>query len=234
MIDYDNNNNEGPIYLGNVFSNTNSLLSKIFFRMFLGLLATAIVAAYTCYSGLLNDFVARGGYGFCAIAEIVVVLVFSFGFRKLPAGVVTALFYIYSILTGLTFSSIFVLFELKSIAYVFIGTSAIFGIMAYIGKTTKKDLTNLGTILMVSLIVALVVSLINIFLGNSMLDIIIDWVIIAIFMGFTVYDMNQILAMQDLDYGDNEKFYVYGAMQLYLDFINLFLHILMIFGNRKD
>lgn len=226
-------NDEGPIYQAQRSIDTNSVISKIFFRMFLGLLATALVAGYTYYSGLLEDFVARGGYIFCIVAELVVVLVFSFGFRKLSPGAVTALFYAYAILTGLTFSSIFVLFELQSIAFAFLGTAAVFGVMALIGKNTKADLTNLGTILTISLIVAIVVSLINLFVGNSWLDIILDWVILAIFMGFTVYDMNQIINMQGLDEIPDEKLYIYGAMQLYLDFINIFIRILEIFGVRK-
>lgn len=217
-----------------VMTNTNELLGKVFFRMFLGLLATAIVAAYTFYSGLLEDFVARGGYVFCLIAELVVVMVFSFGFRKFSAGVVTALFYGYAILTGVTFSSLFVLFELNSIVYAFVGTAAIFGILAYIGKNTTKDLTHFGTILTVTLIVGLIVSLINIFLGFGALEIALDWLILAIFMGFTVYDMNKITNIQNEDIMDDEHLYVYGAMELYLDFINIFIRILYLFGSRRN
>lgn len=233
MMGYENN--EGPIYQSNSTIDTNNFISKVFFRMFLGLLATAIVAAYTYYSGLLEDFAARGGFLFCIFAEVIVALVFSLGFRRLSAGAVTALFFAYSILTGLTFSVIFVTFELQSIAYAFIGTAAVFGVMSYIGKNTKADLTSLGTILTVSLIIGIVVSIINLFIGNSMLDIIIDWAMIAIFMGFTVYDINKIMSIQtDIENPDVEKLYVYGAMQLYLDFINLFIRILQIFGKRRN
>ena len=237
MMDF--NENEGPIYQPETerttsVIDTNSVLTKVFFRMFLGLLATAIVASYTYYSGLLEDFAERGGFVFCLIAEVVVALVFSFGFRKLSSGVVTVLFYAYSILTGLTFSTIFVAFELSSIAYAFLGTAAIFGVMALIGKNTKADLTKMGTILVVSLIACLIVSLINIFVGNTMLDLGIDIAMILIFMGFTVYDINKIMAYRGTFEGDSEKFYIYGAMELYLDFINLFLRILSIFGKQKD
>jgi hypothetical protein len=216
-----------------VMTNTNDLLGKVFFRMFLGLLATAVAAGYTFYSGLLYDFVERGGYTFCIIAELVVVLVFSFGFRKFSPGVVTALFYGYAILTGVTFSSIFILFDLQSIMYAFLGTAAIFGILAYIGKNTTKDLTNFGTILSVTLLVGIVVSLINLFIGSTMVDIALDWIILAIFMGFTVYDMNKITSIQNEGYMDDEHLYVYGAMELYLDFINIFIRILYLFGNRR-
>lgn len=228
------NFNDNPIVQNYDSVETNNLISKVFFRMFLGLLATALIAAYTYYSGFLEDFIARGGYVFCIAAELIVVLVFSLGFRKLSPIVVTILYYAYAMLTGLTFASIFAVFELQSIVYAFLGTAAVFGIMAYIGKNTKADLTSMGTILTISLIVAIVVSIINIFIGNSLIDIILDWVMIFIFMGFTVYDMNKIVSLQDVVYADSEKLYIYGAMQLYLDFINLFIRILYIFGKRRD
>ncbi|MBR2289429.1 MAG: Bax inhibitor-1/YccA family protein [Clostridia bacterium] len=232
MMGYDD---QGPIIQEQAHVSTNDLLTKVFFRMFLGLLTTALVAAYTYYSGLLINIVESGGFFGIIIAELVVAFAFSLGFRKFSAGTVSVLFFIYSALTGVTFSSIFVVFELESIAYAFLGTAAVFGVMAYIGKTTKRDLTNMGTILMVSLFVAIIVSVINLFVGNSMLDIILDWVIIAIFMGFTVYDMNKIIRLQDEGFTDDAHLYVYGAMELYLDFINLFIRILQIFGRvRRD
>ncbi|MCI8309527.1 MAG: Bax inhibitor-1/YccA family protein [Clostridia bacterium] len=224
---------ENSPVMTNTTTNTNDLLGKVFFRMFLGLLATAIAAGYTYYSGALYDFVEGGGYTFCIIAELVVVLVFSFGFRKFSPGVVTALFFAYAILTGVTFSSIFILFELESIVYAFIGSATIFGILAYVGKNTNKDLTKFGTILSVTLLVGLIVSLINLFVGYGPLEIALDWIILAIFMGFTVYDMNKITNIQMEGYMDDEHLYVYGAMELYLDFINIFIRILYLFGNRR-
>ncbi len=212
----------------------NALLSKTFFRMFLGLLATALASFYSYSSGLLETILMDGSYYYLFIAEIIVVLVFSLFFRKLSAGLVTILFFGYAFLNGITFASIFYVYELYSISYVFLATSALFGILAYIGKTTNKDLSKFGTILSISLLVGLVLTIINLFLGFTMLDIILDWAILLIFMGFTVYDMNKLRHMQELGYADNEKLYIYGAMELYLDFINLFLRILSIFGKRRD
>ena len=231
MMEYD----EGPIVQEQSHSSVsaNEFLTKVFFRMFLGLLATAIIAAYTYYSGLLEDIITSGAFVAIIIAEVIVAITFSLGFRKFAPGVVTALFFVYSLLTGVTFSCIFAVFELESIAYVFLGTSAVFGVLAYIGKNTTRDLTKFGTILMVALIVAIVISVINLFIGNTFLDIALDWAILAIFMGFTVYDMNKILALRDAGYADEGKLYVYGAMELYLDFINLFIRLLSLFGRRK-
>lgn len=210
------------------------LITKTFFRMFLGLLATALASFYSYSSGLLETILMNGSYMYLLVAEVVVVFVFSLFFRKLSAGMVTVLFFDYAFLNGVTLASIFYVFELTSIAYTFLATAALFGILAFIGKNTEKDLTKFGTILTVSLLVGLVLTIVNLFLGSSTLDIVLDWVILLIFMGFTVYDMNKLRNMQDLGYANDEKLYVYGAMELYLDFINLFLRILSIFGKRKN
>lgn len=215
-------------------STTNELLSKVFFRMFLGLLATGLIAGYTYYSGMLDSILESNGFIILAIIEIVVVITFSLGFRKFSSNVVTGLFFIYSFITGVTFSTLFAIFELESIVYAFIGTAAIFGVLAYVGKNTSKDLTNLGTILSVTLIIGIIVSLINIFVGNTMIDVAMNWIMLFIFMGFTVYDMNKITNIQNEGVVDEEKLYVYGAMELYLDFINIFLKILYLFGNKRD
>lgn len=229
MMGYDYNDEQSsPI------TSTNDLLGKVFFRMFLGLLATAIAAAYTFYSETTRDLINSNAYSFLFVAEIIVVIAFSFGFRKFSSGVVTALFFTYAILTGVTFSTLFVLFQLQSIVYAFGATALLFGILAYIGKTTTKDLSKFGTILMVTLLVGLIVSLVNIFARSSMVDIVLDWVILFIFMGFTVYDINKIVNIQNEGVVDEDKLYVYGAMELYLDFINIFLRILYLFGNRRD
>ena len=213
-------------------SNTSDYLSKTFFRMFLGLLATALVAGYIYFSGMLEMLVSISPIIF--IAEIIVVIAFSAGFTKFSSGTVTALFFIYAILTGATFSTLFALFDLSSIFYAFLGSAAIFGILAWIGKNTTKDLSSFGTMLSVTLLVGLVVSVINLFIGNSLIDIILDWVILFIFFGFTIYDMNKITHMHDMGIVEEDKLYVYGAMELYLDFINIFLRILYIFGRRRD
>ena len=137
-------------------------------------------------------------------------------------------------ITGLTFSVIFAAFELTTIAYALFATSAFFGILAYIGYKTDKDLSKFGTILMAALIVALILTLVNFFIGSDGLDIILDWVILGIFAGLTAYDMNKVKMMSETYGYDQEKVAIYGAMQLYLDFINMFLRILEIFGDRKN
>lgn len=220
-----------PITMGD----TSSYLTKTFFRMFLGLLATAFAAGYTYYSGLLEPIIESGAFVGLFIAEIVVVLLFSLGFRKFSSGVVTALFFAYAIINGITFSTLFAYFELSSIVYAFAGAAVVFGIMALVGKNTKADLTSFGTMLSITLLVGCVISVINLFIGNGIIDIALDWVMLLVFMGFTMYDMNKITHIYEEGVVDEEKLYVYGAMELYLDFINLFIRILSIFGKaRRD
>ena len=213
---------------------TNSVLTNTFFRMFLGLLASTVTAFYAYYSGLYIDVILNGSYIGLAIAELVVVLVFSLLFKKLSPTLVTILFFAYAFLNGFTLSVIFAAFEMTSIAYAFIGTAGVFGILSFIGYTTKKDISNWGTILTIALLIGLVLTIVNLFIGNSFLDIVLDWAILFIFFGLTIYDMNKIKQMQQMGLCEDEKLYVYGAMELYLDFINIFLRILSIFGKSRD
>lgn len=174
-------------------------------------------------------------FGILLIAEVVVVLLFSFLFKKLPAMIVGILYFVYAAINGVTLATIFYAFELNSIIYLFLASAALFGILAFIGYKTSADLTNWRTILFSVLVVGLILSLINLALKNTMLDIVLDWVILLVFFGITVYDMNKIKNLsEDVDIGDPDKLYIYGAMELYLDFINIFLRILSLFGKRRD
>lgn len=211
---------------------TNKTLAQTFLWMFLGLLSTGIIAAITYYTGAIIEI--ANSWQVILIAQVVIAIVFGLFFHKLSSGMVTLLFFGYSMITGLTFSVIFAAFELTTIAYALFATSAFFGILAYIGYKTDKDLSKFGTILMAALIVALILTLVNFFIGSDGLDIILDWVILGIFAGLTAYDMNKVKMMSETYGYDQEKVAIYGAMQLYLDFINIFLRILSIFGNRKD
>lgn len=212
----------------------NSVLTNTFFRMFLGLIASSITAFYAYYSGLYINVIMGGAYWGLAITEIVVVLIFSFAFTKLSPTIVTILYFAYAFLNGFTLSVIFAAFELTSIVYAFAGTAVLFGALSFIGYKTKKDISNWSTILSVAIIVGLILSIVNLFLGNSTLDIVLDWAILFIFFGLTIYDINRIKLMQQEGICEDEKLYVYGAMELYLDFINIFLRILSLFGKSRD
>lgn len=212
----------------------NDFIPKTFFWMFLGLLGTAIVAWYTYSSGLFINILANDAFGILLIAEIVVVLLFSFLFRKLSPTAVGILYFIYAAINGVTMSTIFVVFELNSIILLFVASSVLFGGLALYGYKTSKDLSNWRTLLFGTLLIGLIVSLINLFIKNSMLDIILDWVILLVFFGITAYDMNKIKQLSLDENLDKSKLHIYGAMELYLDFINIFLRILSIFGKRRN
>ena len=216
----------------NTIQSANKTLAQTFLWMFLGILSTGIIAAITYYTGAIIEI--ANSWQVILIAQVVIAIVFGLFFHKLSSGMVTLLFFGYSMITGLTFSVIFAAFELTTIAYALFATSAFFGILAYIGYKTDKDLSKFGTILMAALIVALILTLVNFFIGSDGLDIILDWVILGIFAGLTAYDMNKVKMMSETYGYDQEKVAIYGAMQLYLDFINMFLRILEIFGDRKN
>ena len=211
-----------------------SVLTNTFFRMFLGLLASAIAAAYTYYSGLYVSILSGSRFGILLVTELAVVFIFSLMFKKLSPTVVTILYFAYAFLNGFTLSVIFVVYQIQSIVYAFAGTAVLFGILAYIGKNTTKDISNWGTVLTVALFIGIVLTIINMFIGNSMLDIVLDWAILFIFFGLTIYDTNKIKVMYEQGFVEDEKLYIYGAMELYLDFINIFLKLLRLFGKRRS
>ena len=210
-----------------------NLLTKTFFWMFLGLLGTAIIAWYTYTSGLFYNIIVNNYFSKVRLVEVAVVLLFSFLFRKLPATIVGILYFVYAAVNGVTLSVIFAVFELNSIIVLFVASALLFGGLALYGYKTSKDLSDWHNLLFGTLFAGLVVSIINLFLKNSMLDIILDWVILLIFFGITVYDMNKIKQLSLSPDLDENKAHIYCAMDLYLDFINIFLRILSIFGRRR-
>lgn len=219
----------------NEISVENKLFGKTFFWMFLGLLGSGIVAWYTYSSGLFYKIVLGGYFNMLLILELVAVLVFSLLFRKLPPTFVGILYFVYAMLDGVTLAVVFAVFELSSIIYLFVISAIVFGALAIIGYKTDKNLSSWSPYITVFLIAGIVLSFINlVLLKNSMLDLILDWVILALFCGITIYDINKIKMLQAEPDIAQEKIHIYCAMQLYLDFINIFLRILSIFGKRRD
>ena len=213
----------------------NKIFGKTFFWMFLGLLGTAIVAAYTYYSGLFVNIILEGYFAGILILELVVVLLFSLLFRKLSPVTVGILYFVYSMVNGVTLSSVFAVFELYSVVYLFIVSSLIFAVLGFIGYKTNKDLSSWSTYITVFLIAGIVLSLINLFIIKSPgFDLALDWLVLALFFGITVYDINKMKLLQADPSLNTDKIHIYCAMQLYLDFINIFLRILSIFGRRKN
>ena len=138
-------------------------------------------------------------------------------------------------INGVTLSVVFVVYELSSIVSVFIISALVFGILGFIGYKTNRDLNSWGTYIIVFLIAGIVLSLLNLIVfRSSVLDIAIDWLILILFCGATIYDINKIKVLQESADINQDKIHIYCAMQLYLDFINIFLRILSIFGKRRN
>ena len=213
----------------------NKLLTKVFTWMGIGLGVSAISAlgAYLFLGELVYAL-----YLPLIIIELILVLAFSFGIRKMSPAVATICFLAYSVVNGLTLSSIFFVYELGSIYSTFFVAAAVFGIAALYGKITKKSLANWGTALMVGLIGIILAGIVNLFLGNTMLEMGISILGIFIFIGLTAYDVNRIRDMWIEEGGENsdafKKIAIWGALQIYLDFINIFLKLLRLFGKRRN
>ena len=171
------------------------------------------------------------------IAEFGLVIGISGAINKLSAVTATLLFVLYSIVNGATLSVIFMAYTMSSIASVFFITAGLFGVMAFIGYTTKTDLTSIGKILFMALIGIILATIVNLFVGSSMLNMIVSYVGVVIFTGLTAYDSQKIKNMlynaDSMDEG-MQKIALLGSLTLYLDFINLFLMLLRIFGGNRD
>ena len=217
-----------------VIQHQNDFIFRTFVWMFAGLLVTAACSWLTYASNLFWYFLYQNTFTTLLIAEVVVVLLFSFLFRKLPPLAVGILFFAYAVLNGITLSVIFAVYQMSSIIVLFLAGAALFGGFAIYGYRCKSDLTRWGPMLMITLLVAVVVSLINMFLlRSSAMEIVIDCAVLFLFFGVTAYDMNMIKQFSMAALESDRKLYIYGAMQLYLDFINIFLRLLALFGKRK-
>lgn len=209
--------------------------SKVYMWMFIGLLTSGVVS-YLVSSTASMSFVLNN-YTIFALLEIIMVVAFVSLRRKASPALATVLFLIYAAMNGATLSIIFLAYSIKSILFVFIASALMYGGLAIYGYTTKKDLTNMGKLLLFGLIAIIVVSLINIFVGNSKLDIILSVVSICVFLGLTAWDMQSLKMIYNYylnDENELKKASIYGALDLYLDFINVFLNLLRLFGKAKD
>lgn len=223
----------------------NKLLRSSFSWMSLAMLLTSLSAMLFAFVPELTAMLLQEtemGYKPTIFAYVVMfapllfVLGINFGLNRLSYAALIGLFIAYSIINGISFSFIFFVYNIGSITKVFLSTTALFAIMAVAGYTTKTDLSKLGSILVIGLIGILVASLINMFLGSSKMDYIISILGVIIFTGLTAYDVQKIknLGHQVSGTAISGKLGIMGALTLYLDFINLFLFLLRLFGGRKD
>jgi hypothetical protein len=169
-------------------------------------------------------------------APLAFVLVMSFGMNRLSFPALALIFVLYSAATGISLSYILLVYTSSSVLGCFISASLLFAVMAIAGYKTEQDLTKFGPILMMALVGIVIASIVNFFLGSSQLDYIISFIGVALFVGLTAYDMQRLKRIAaGIEYGDASanKMVIMGALTLYLDFINLFLMLLRLFGGRK-
>ncbi len=170
------------------------------------------------------------------IAEFALVIGISAAINRLSLTTATLMFILYSVINGAMLSSIFLIYTMSSIASVFFITAGTFGVMALIGYTTKKDLTSMGKILFMALIGIIIATIVNIFLKSSGLQMIVSYLGVLIFVGLTAYDSQKIKNMLQMAPDASEasqKLALLGALTLYLDFVNLFIYLLRVFGRRE-
>lgn len=213
------------------------MMRKTFGWMTMCLLITALTAMGVVNSGLFYQIASSGAMWLLIIAELVLVFVLSARINKMSVTTATIMLIVYSALNGATLSFIFLAYSLGSIAKTFFITTGMFGVMALVGATTKRDLSKMGSILFMALIGLIIASLVNIFLHSSGLDWIISLIGVVLFTALTAYDVQRVkrLATESDLYDDTQvgRLAVISALSLYLDFINLFLYLLRFFG-RND
>ncbi|MDR3074146.1 MAG: Bax inhibitor-1/YccA family protein [Deltaproteobacteria bacterium] len=218
---------------------TNAFLRGVYLWMACGLGITAVFAFLTISSETLlraivfNKFVFYG----LIIGELVLVVALSSAIHKLSSAAASGLFILYSVLNGMTLSVVLLAYTSQSVFTAFLSTAGMFGAMSLYGLVTKRDLTGMGSFMTMGLFGILIAMVVNMFLGSGTMDLIISVLGVFIFLGLTAYDTQAIRNMGESAPMDDElairRGTIMGALKLYLDFINIFLMLLRLFGSRR-
>ena len=213
-----------------------AIMRQVYTWMVLGMLITTVVAYVTTSTSLIDLATNPIILLIAVLAEFGLVLVISRGLNRLSSGTATMLFMLYAALNGFTLSMLLLAFSIASVFLAFAATAALFGVMSVIGYTTRVNLSKLGTYLIMAVIGLIIAIVINLFLSSSLLDTLISMAGVLIFTALTAYDTQRIgrMAAQMSMNGDAAlKFGIFGALKLYLDFINMFLFVLRLTGRRR-
>lgn len=242
MRDFSNNSNPEILEIDSLAqTSVKSFLSNVFIYMSGALAITGVLAYWFGNSESLMSYLV-GETGMTMLGWVVMfaplafVLVMSFAFNKLSSFALLLLFIAYSTVMGVSLGFIFLAYTASSIASTFFVTSATFGVMAVVGYTTKQDLTKFGKILMMALIGIIIASVVNMFLGSAFMDYVISIIGVLVFTGLTAYDVQKLKRIgAGVEYGSESanKLAIMGALNLYLDFVNLFMMLLRLFGDRR-
>jgi len=224
-------------------SMSKTFMASVFSWMFAALTITAVISYYFANNLELMSYLVNmntgglSGLGYVVMfAPLGFVLAMSLGFNKFSYPVILFLFLIYSAVMGVSLSFIFLAYTAASIFGTFLAAAGMFGLMSVVGYTTKTDLTKFGSIMMMGLVGIIVASLINFFLHSEQMDYIISFIGVLVFTGLTAYDVQKLKRIgAGVEHGTatTSKLVIMGALSLYLDFINLFLFLLRLFGSRK-
>lgn len=235
------NFSEPEVFMRDAATTQRTFVSKVFSWMFVALLITAGLSfAFGTNYELIRLLMSANGLtplGWVVMfAPVGLVLLMSFGFNRLSANAMTIIFIIYAALMGMSLGFIFMIYAMSTIFQAFIITAGMFGVMAFLGYTTKMDLTKFGSIMFMGLIGIVIASVVNLFMQSDALGYIISIVGVLVFTGLTAYDMQQIKRYGESAANGDEntrKMVIFSALKLYLDFINLFLMILRLLGRKN-
>lgn len=223
-----------------------NFMANVFAWMFAGLGLSALFAWLFASNLTLLSYLIQPEGGMTTLGMITMfaplgfVLLMGFAFKRISAPLMVGLFIAYSVINGISFSFILLIYTASSIIGCFLSAAAMFGIMAVMGYTTQKDLTSFGRILMMGLIGIVIAMVVNFFLQSDSMGYIISILGVAIFTGLTAYDVQKLkhigagLEFNGVSAADTKKMAIVGALNLYLDFINIFLFLLRLFGGRRD
>lgn len=214
-------------------SEINSAMGRVYGHMSLAVLVSMLTSVIVASSpALMAVLFGTGLKWIIMFAPLVAIIGMSLAYERMSKSTVQALLYGFAVLMGLSFSSIFIVYKLGSIVSAFMGGAILFGTLSFYGYFTKKDLSSWGTFLLVGLIAVVLVSIVNIFIGSSALAMTVSAVAILVFLGLTAYDTQRIREL--VTYENDGKAEIFGALSLYLNFINIFLSLLQLFGSRDD
>jgi FtsH-binding integral membrane protein len=213
-------------------------MRKTYLWMAMALVITGLTAYVVATNAAMTQFLFTHAsmIWILFLAEIGLVVALSAAIRKISLSAATLMFVAYAALNGITFSSLFYVYTMGSLASTFFVTAGTFGAMSLVGFFTKADLSSMGKILLMALIGVIIASVVNIFIKSTGFDFILSIITVLIFVGLTAYDTQKIkeMLLMASDTGETaQKVALMGALSLYLDFINLFIHLLRIFGKRE-
>ena len=212
----------------------NSAMVRVYNNMFLAVIVSMLTGLLVSSSPGLMQFFFTGALKWVVIfAPLAAVFALSFLQERLSIPALRLSLFGFSALMGLSFAGIFIIYTVGSIVSAFMGAAVLFGTMSFYGYFTRRDLSGMGQMLFVGLIAIIITSIINIFLGNSLFQMVISAVAILIFLGLTAYDTQRLRELVSYE-RDTQRAEIMGALSLYLNFINLFIHLLQIFGARRD